>query len=102
MILEEALEKIKRGEDRTDWARINKMTDKDIVYDEDSPKLTAKQLKGFKRVNPVGRPKSDNPLEGVYLRLEPDTAKALRAIGPKWQVRLRDQIKSWVRAGVLA
>ena len=31
---------------------LSKMSDDDIVYDEDCPKLTEEQLKQFKRVNP--------------------------------------------------
>ena len=31
---------------------LENMTDDDIVYDEDCPKLTDEQLKKFKRVNP--------------------------------------------------
>ena len=31
---------------------LENMTDEDIVYDEDCPKLTDEQLKRFKRVNP--------------------------------------------------
>ena len=31
---------------------LRNMSDDDIVYDEDSPKLTDEQLKRFKRVNP--------------------------------------------------
>ena len=37
---------------------LENMTDDDIVYDEDCPKLTDEQLKKFKRVNPRRKEKS--------------------------------------------
>ncbi|MBQ7493808.1 MAG: hypothetical protein IJT47_05220 [Selenomonadaceae bacterium] len=37
---------------------LDNMTDDDIVYDEDCPKLTDEQLKQFKRVNPRRKEKS--------------------------------------------
>ena len=75
------------------------MSDDEIVYDEDSPKLTDEELKQFRR---VGRPKSESPMVGVYLRLEPETAEALRASGPKWQSRVREKIKEMIRIGAFA
>jgi len=84
---------------RTDWERLKNMTDDDIVYDDDSPKLSTAELKQFRR---VGRPKSETPLVGIYLRLEPETVKALRSSGPKWQARMREQIRELVRMGAFA
>ena len=37
---------------------LENMTDDDIVYDEDCPKLTDEQLKKFNRVNPRRKEKS--------------------------------------------
>lgn len=37
---------------------LENMTDDDIIYDEDCPKLTDEQLKKFKRVNPRRKEKS--------------------------------------------
>ncbi|MBR4151430.1 MAG: hypothetical protein IKT98_00540 [Selenomonadaceae bacterium] len=39
-------------EQKTRLAVLKNMSDDDIVYDEDCPKLTDEQLKQFKRVNP--------------------------------------------------
>ena len=36
---------------------LEKMSDDDIVYDEDAPKLTEEQLKKFRRVYPRGEEK---------------------------------------------
>ena len=37
---------------------LKQMSDDDIVYDEDCPKLTDEQLKRFKRVNPRRKEKA--------------------------------------------
>ena len=42
-------------EQKAELEALKQMSDDDIVYDEDCPKLTDEQLKKFKRVNP--RPK---------------------------------------------
>lgn len=39
-------------EQKAELAVLKQMTDDDIVYDEDSPKLTDEQLSQFKRVHP--------------------------------------------------
>ncbi len=39
-------------EQKARLAILKTMTDDDIVYDEDCPKLTDEELKQFKRVNP--------------------------------------------------
>ncbi len=52
---------LRRGEPLTEEQKarleaLKQMSDDDIVYDEDCPKLTEEQLKQFRRVNPR-RPK---------------------------------------------
>ncbi|MCL2338751.1 MAG: BrnA antitoxin family protein [Proteobacteria bacterium] len=66
---------IRRGEDKTDWKRIRKMRDEDIVYDEDSPKTTDAELKLFRR---VGRPAKDDKKENISIRLDSDVLAKLR------------------------
>ena len=39
-------------EQEAELEALKQMSDDDIVYDEDCPKLTDEQLKKFKRVNP--------------------------------------------------
>lgn len=39
-------------EQKAEIEALRQMTDDDIVYDEDCPKLTDEELKQFKRVNP--------------------------------------------------
>ena len=43
-------------EQKAEIEALKQMSDDDIVYDEDCPKLTEEQLKQFRRVNPR-RPK---------------------------------------------
>ena len=43
-------------EQKAELEALKQMSDDDIVYDEDCPKLTVEELKQFKRVNPR-RPK---------------------------------------------
>ena len=45
-------------EQKAELEALKKMTDDDIVFDEDCPKLTDEQLKKFKRVNPRRKEKS--------------------------------------------
>ena len=39
-------------EQKAELEALKQMSDDDIVYDEDCPKLTVEELKQFKRVNP--------------------------------------------------
>ena len=39
-------------EQEAELEALKQMSDDDIIYDEDCPKLTEEQLKRFKRVNP--------------------------------------------------
>lgn len=45
-------------EEKADLETLKQMSDDDIVYDEDCPKLTDEQLKKFKRVNPRRKEKA--------------------------------------------
>ena len=40
-------------EQKAELEYLRNMSDDDIVYDEDCPKLTEEELKKFKRVNPL-------------------------------------------------
>ena len=46
-------------EQEAELDELAKMSDDDIVYDEDCPKLTEEQLKQFKRVNPRRKMRGD-------------------------------------------
>lgn len=45
-------------EQKAELEALKQMSDEDIVYDEDCPKLTDEQLKRFKRVNPRRKEKA--------------------------------------------
>ena len=45
-------------EQEAELEALKQMSDEDIVYDEDCPKLTEEQLKRFKRVNPRRKDKA--------------------------------------------
>ena len=94
------IKKLQKTHDKTDWERLRNMTDDDIVYDEDSPMLTPDERKEFRRVNPVGRPKQAETLTGVYIRLEPHTIERIRASGPGWQKRFRENVNKMVAMGM--
>ena len=46
-------------EEKAEIEALKQMSDDDIVYDEDCPMLTEKQLKQFKRVNPRRKIRGD-------------------------------------------
>ncbi|HAR92142.1 MAG TPA: hypothetical protein DCR28_03450 [Eubacterium sp.] len=58
---------------------LRKMKDEDIVYDEDSPRLTSEQLSQFKRVNEGNQEKRRK--QTVAIRLSPSTLKTYKALG---------------------
>ena len=45
-------------EQKAELEALKKMSDDEIVYDEDCPKLTDEELKQFRRVNPRRKEKS--------------------------------------------
>jgi uncharacterized protein (DUF4415 family) len=69
------------------------------LSDPDAPELTELLVTG--KVRPVGRPKKDIVMEGIYVRLEPKTIKKLRSSGRGWQGRLRSKVNEWVSLGAL-
>ena len=99
-IVSYTIEEIRKMRGRTDWKRLRKMRDEDIDY-SDIPALTDEELARFQRVNPVGRPKSAETLQGVYMRLPRDVVKHLRNGGKGWQTRFRENISKAIKKGVL-
>ena len=89
----EEIKKLRRKMDRTDWKRLRKMKDEDIVYDEDSPKLTDEQLAKFRR---VGRPEKDDKKESISIRLDSDLLRVLRK-NKNWQTGINDALRGIAR-----
>lgn len=58
---------------------LEKLKDRPIEFDEDSPKLTAEQLAQFKRVSEERR--ADRRKQTVTLRLSPQALNKARSLG---------------------
>ena len=69
------------------------------LSDPDAPDLTELLAAGKARL--VGRPKQSIVMQGIYVRLKPQTVNKLRSSGRGWQVRLREKVDEWVRLGML-
>ena len=95
-------EQLRSMQSRTDWARLRKMKDADIVYDDDSPdlsKMPAGRLRLVSRddfLRKVGRPKKDNAKKVVSTRWEPDVLNALKKLGPNWTAKPNEIVKGWL------
>jgi len=86
---EELKEMRRRGEDRTDWARVKAMKDKDIVIDEDSPEITAEMWRNAV----VGR---RPPKRNITLRIDPDIIEWFRAKGKGYQTRMNAVLRAYI------
>ena len=90
----------------TDWKRIARTRDEDIVTDDDSPATKASDWDGAllklsgKQVGAVRtRGKNKRPTkEQVAIRLDAEVLLAFRASGRGWQTRLNAALKDWLRA----
>ena len=89
----EEIKKMRRKMDQTDWKALRRMKDEDIVYDEDSPKLTDEQLAKFRR---VGRPVKEDKKESISIRLDSDLLRVLRK-NKNWQTGVNDTLRGIAR-----
>jgi len=83
-------EMIRRGEDRTDWARVKSMKDKDIVIDDDAPEPTAEQW--AKAIITDRRP----PKRNITLRIDPDIIDWFKARGKGYQTRMNAVLRAYI------
>ncbi len=88
--LEEAKERIARGEDRTDWARIDAMTEEEleasIDYEEEGHPIWE-----------TGRWISDPASKRqITLRLDPDIIDFFKAGGPGYQTRMNAALRRYM------
>jgi uncharacterized protein (DUF4415 family) len=44
-----------------------------------------------------GRPKSEAPKISTTIRLDADIVEKFRAQGPKWQTRINDALREWLK-----
>jgi uncharacterized protein (DUF4415 family) len=84
-------EMVRRGEDRTDWARVKAMKDKDIVIDEDAPEPTAEQW--AKAIVTDRRP----PKKNITLRIDPEIINWFKARGKGYQTRMNAVLLAYIR-----
>ena len=89
--LEEARERIARGEDRTDWARVDALTEEEleasIDYEEEGYPIWETL-----RVIP------DLRKQQITLRLDPEIIEFFKAGGPGYQTRMNAVLRSYVLA----
>ena len=83
-------EMIRRGEDRTDWARVKAMKDKDIVIDDDAPEPTAEQW--AKAIVTDRRP----PKKNITLRIDPEIIDWFKARGKGYQTRMNAVLRAYI------
>lgn len=89
-----------RGEDRTDWAKLDAMSDGEleasIAADADWKDVPSDWYKDAKPGVPFPLPK-ENKLQ-VTLRLDPDVLEHFKRQGRGWQSRINAVLKTFVRA----
>jgi uncharacterized protein (DUF4415 family) len=80
--------------DRTDWARVDALTDADIARavagDPDAaPLLTPAQLRRALWVIPVGK-------QAISMRLDEDILRWFKAQGPRYQTRINAVLRAYM------
>lgn len=75
-----AKEKIKlTDEEKKMLDKLSKMKDEDIIYDEDSPKLTPEQLSQFRRVSEINQ--KNRRKQNLTLRVSPMSLEMAKSLG---------------------
>lgn len=87
---DELKEMERRGESKTDWARVKAMKDKDIVIDEDAPEPTAEE---WAKAVVVRR---SPPKKNITLRIDPEIIEWFRAKGKGYQTRMNAVLRAYV------
>src|SRR5699024_4770202 len=87
---EEIKEMITRREDKTNWERVEGIRDKEIITDEDSPKITEEMMA---RAEIIRRSK-----EVVTLRLDSEVLAWFKAQGKGYQTRINAVLKAYMEA----
>jgi uncharacterized protein (DUF4415 family) len=91
--LEEALERIKRGESKTDWARVDAMTDADIAEamrnDPDWADLIDIDWSNATIVHPRSK-------HAISIRLDKDIVDFFKSTGKGYQTRINAVLRYYV------
>jgi|UPI00037C8D77 uncharacterized protein (DUF4415 family) len=86
---------------KTDWARIDALTDDDIAKAVASdPDAAPLEAKGLKKINKGGRPHKAITKQVTTMRLSPDVIAFFKAgakDGKGWQTRLSDMLDDYVK-----
>src|SRR5271165_2401496 len=90
---EEIQAMLERGEDRTDWARVNAMTQDEVerLADEEDGPLP----EGWEKTIVLGIPE---PKQGVHIRLDADVLRWFKAQGPGYQTRINAVLRAFMAA----
>lgn len=81
---------VRHGEDRTDWKRVRKVKDAEIVADADAPEITAEMMR---RAVVVERRTKDN----ISLRVDHDVLEWFREQGRGYQTRINAVLRAYVQ-----
>lgn len=85
-----------RREGRTDWARIDAMTEEEIeanaLSDPDNPPWTEEELAAAELMMPGDLQKTP-----ISIRLDPEVIEYFKAQGPGYQTRINAVLRAFVR-----
>ncbi len=90
---DEIREILASGGDRTDWARVEAMSQEEVerlADDEDGP-----LSEGWESTILLGIPE---PKKDVHIRLDADVVRWFKARGPGYQTRMNEVLRGFVRA----
>lgn len=80
------------SESKTDWERLEKMSDSEILLSEEHPEATLERMvKGILRKGLKPLP----PKEAVSLRIDHDVLEWFRSQGPGYQTRINAVLKAY-------
>lgn len=93
-------------DDRTDWPRVQSMTDADLVHDADSPATTEADWDGAvlrQGGGEIGRARTRGPQKTpvkvqVAIRFDAEVLAGLRATGKGWQTRVNEAVREWLKS----
>lgn len=88
-----------RGEDRTDWARVQAMVEADVARDmaADPDLAVPENWQALARPG-LPFPVADRNKEKVSIRLDPEVVSFFRARGRGWQSRINALLRSYVES----
>ena len=94
LTLDEAQAKVTRGETRTNWNRVKRMTESEVeanaLADSDNPPWTSEMLAQARWVEPSK--------QAVSIRLDSDVLDFIKSEGPGYQSRINAILRTYVAA----